>query len=86
MKKKLEKSIKEYCKENNIENFDDFIDYLIEKAFLIEKYGIKPSLTEESKANIDIKPINKEIKVEAVKKTASKKRKVTIIKNDLSND
>lgn len=86
MKNKLEKSIKEYCKENNIDNVDDFIDYLIEKAFLIEKYGIKPSLTEESKVNIDIKTNNKEIKIEDVKKTTSKKKKVTIIKNDLSND
>lgn len=39
--KKLHNEIKEYCKLNNLKMID-FINYLVKKAFIIEKYGESP--------------------------------------------
>lgn len=41
--KKLLKDIQSYCKLNDL-NEDDFLNGILKKAFLIEKYGDKPTI------------------------------------------
>lgn len=44
------KDIEDYCKINNINNIENFINDLLSKYFMIEKYGERP-FSEESKKN-----------------------------------
>ena len=46
----LMKDIEDYCKINNINNIENFINDLLSKYFMIEKYGERP-FSEESKKN-----------------------------------
>lgn len=56
IKKELIDEIKVYCKINKIENVENFINNLIEKAFTIEKYGSVPKFIK----NVDKKENNNE--------------------------
>lgn len=47
LNKKLEKDIKEYCNLNNLK-YSDFVNTLLKKAFLEEKYGKSPFNREKS--------------------------------------
>lgn len=58
------KSIKEYCKLNNITNIDDFIMKCFTSGFNIEKYGL---LDGESEVRVIEKEVIKEIPVEVIK-------------------
>lgn len=45
--KKLYSDIKDYCKANNLK-IGEFINELLQKAFMIEKYGDKPPIFKEN--------------------------------------
>jgi hypothetical protein len=76
IKEALIKDITLYCKMNNIENIEDFINNLLSKAFTIEKYGERP-FSKSLKENKKIE--DSEIKDNIIKIT---KPKVKIIEND----
>lgn len=69
---KLYNDITAYCKLNNIENVDKFCSDLLEKAFVVEKYGSTPQIvptkivekiiTIESENNVSLQ--NETIKVD----------------------
>lgn len=59
---KIRSEIEKYCKANKIDDVDKFIDYLLRKAFYIEKYGLSPNKSPE---------LNEEIKVENVSESNS---------------
>lgn len=42
MNKKLHKEILDYCKLNNIDDVDTFIDKMLSQGFNVEKYGMTP--------------------------------------------
>jgi hypothetical protein len=52
IKKQLHDDIKLYCKANNIENIDLFCTELLEKGFMVEKYGTAPEFVK----NVEKKP------------------------------
>lgn len=70
LNKKLEKDIKEYCNLNNLK-INDFVNFLLKKAFLEEKYGKSPFKSEKVSIfasgngnNEDIKENNLELNKE----------------------
>ena len=54
--KKLYSDIKSYCKINNIDDVDVFCNKLLEKAFVLEKYGATPQIlpTKTVEKNIEV--------------------------------
>ena len=73
IKDKLYKSIKEYCEVNDLV-FNDYINQLLQKEFMLDKYGERPSV---------IKPIEEtpkiiEITVEEKPKEEGKETKTRI--------
>ena len=65
IRKTLMKDIEDYCKINNINNIENFINDLLSKYFMIEKYGERPFLEEskKNKANKDHKTEENIIKI-----------------------
>lgn len=55
---KIRSEIEKYCKANKIDDVDKFIDYLLRKAFYIEKYGLSPNDSPESGKPIEIETVN----------------------------
>jgi hypothetical protein len=55
IKKNLEDDIRLYCKLNNIEDVDLFVNNLLNTAFLVEKYGDKPNLDTVANKNVEKK-------------------------------
>lgn len=49
--KKLKKDIEDYCSLNNI-NVDDFINKILKKSFLLEKYGDKPNIFKKKEEKV----------------------------------
>ena len=62
--KKLHKDIKEYCQLNGLV-MKDFVNKLLKKAFMVEKYGDKP-FAEPKTSNLEKEAIEK-IKLESRK-------------------
>jgi hypothetical protein len=60
---KLLKEIELYCKANEIDNLNSFIEKLIEIGFNIEKYGTKPTINNEKKEVVKEEPIVEEVKI-----------------------
>lgn len=83
---KLLNDIQYYVDYNNLGNVNDFINFLIKKAFNIEKYGETPfQIIEKQKENNkdDNKIENKIIEDTKIeKKQIEKKNRIRIIKND----
>lgn len=65
---KLLREIKGYCELNGL-NVEEYVNYLLKKAFMIEKYGDKPSIftarTTQTSENDD-KTKKEEAKVETI--------------------
>jgi hypothetical protein len=55
IKKNLEDDIRLYCKLNNIEDVDLFVNNLLNTAFVIEKYGDKPNIDTIVNKNVEKK-------------------------------
>ena len=55
IKKNLEDDIRLYCKLNNIEDVDLFVNNLLNTAFVVEKYGDKPNLDTIVNKNVEKK-------------------------------
>jgi hypothetical protein len=74
--------INEYCKVNNIENVQKFIEKLVRKSFTIEKFGEKPSIvvTEPPKIEPKVEKVVEEPILE-VKKEVKVTPKIKKIKN-----
>jgi hypothetical protein len=53
IKKNLEDEIRLYCKLNNIEDVNLFSNNLLNKAFVIEKYGDKPEIVPIVEKKVD---------------------------------
>jgi len=75
----LYSEIVEYCKLNNIENPIKFIHKLLQKAFMVEKYGNEPHISQEL-PNDYVKetitePISTEIITSTVDQIIEKKNK-----------
>lgn len=46
--------IAEYCRINNISNVDNFINNIVYKAYMIEKYGILKKTSDNKLVNIPL--------------------------------
>jgi hypothetical protein len=56
IKKQLNDDIKLYCQANNIENIELFCIEMLEKGFMVEKYGNSPGFVKMVEKNLDKKP------------------------------
>jgi len=74
IKDKLEKEIKKYCKINNIEDVDDFVNKCAYQGFMIIKFGTSPS-DNIIRENNGIKEFNENDKKLIGKKIAREDRK-----------
>lgn len=81
IQQKLLKDIKSYCEINNID-INKFINTILKKAFLIEKYGEAPNILKQNNKKID-KQITKYNISLLVNKTDNKDN-ITITKRKLS--
>lgn len=72
--------IDEYCKANDIEDIPKFIEYLLSKAFSIEKYGNHPSVIKSSKKTI--KTTKKEVKEKEIQKPSEDNDKKEVNQNN----
>ncbi len=53
IKKQLNDDIKLYCQANNIENIEQFCIEMLEKGFMVEKYGNSPGFVRVVEKNLD---------------------------------
>lgn len=74
IEKKLNKEITDYCKANNLQK-GDFINRLLKKAFLLEKYGEKPFQKNEA-----IDDIKNEYKTEKDKDKITEEKPIQELK------
>ena len=85
----IKTEIKQYCKANGIKDVDKFINYLLRKAFYIEKYGLTPQGTsnpqveKENEANTgDLSDSTKEDDKVVKKPRKSPSKGIKIVKNN----
>jgi hypothetical protein len=72
IKDKLFKDIEQYCKTNNIEDIDKFINKILNQGFAGEKYGsLEPK---EKNIKKEIIPIKEESVIKIDKKKSSKEK------------
>lgn len=80
LNKKLEKDIKEYCNLNKLK-YSDFVNTLLKKAFLEEKYGKSPFNREKSYIIANEKPKVEE--TESFSNIEEKKDDETVIEKEI---
>lgn len=57
LEEKIIKNIKDYCILNNIDDVSKYVNKLLKKAFMEEKYGKKPDIfNAQEKENLSTKP------------------------------
>ena len=76
---KLYDEIVEYCKLNDIEDVELFVNKLLQKGFNVEKYGNKPTIKpKKAKKNKVEKEVVEEPVKEPVKEVITKNKNVDI--------
>jgi len=78
LKKELLKEIKEYCKENNIEDVNALVNEMLKRGFTIEKFGETPVTAKGKTETVEvvkevIKEVIKEVPVEVIKEVPVEK-------------
>ena len=79
IKDKLYKEIFSYCELNNLD-VNEFINDLLKKNFMIEKYGEKPGIRKQQNSEPINEPISEPIN-EPIKKDVDKKTKEKFTKD-----